>query len=246
MLIKDFHDYFHRNKYIRFITYFIKYKSILSHISIPIKNELSEIIVPTIKSFLKDNSISFKDISFLAVGCGPGSFTGIRAIISTALGITISNSHIKSIGINSLAGLAMSALYEAKILKLKYIISSIDSKKDDLFLQLFKINNSKNKSLPIVATSDIDTIKIEKLYNYFVINNLVLKEVLFVGHQSNIAKNTIENLNVSKNTIQHPDSLAVGKLASCIISNKISLHKTTIAFDKFRPIYARSAQINLK
>ena len=115
--------------------------------------------MPTIKFFLKDNSISFNDISFLAVGCGPGSFTGTRAIISTALGITISNSQIKSIGINSLAGLAMNALHEAKILKLKYIISAIDSKKEDLFLQLFKINYTKNKSLPIVAVSNIDTNK---------------------------------------------------------------------------------------
>ena len=221
-------------------------ESILNHTSIPIKNELSEIIVPTIKMFLKDNFISFDDISFLAVGCGPGSFTGIRAIISTALGITISKSHIKSIGINSLAGLAMSALQEAKTLKVKYIISSIDSKKDDLFLQLFKINYTNNKLLPIVPINEIHTLKIEKLYNYFVINKLVLKKVLFVGHQSNIAKNTIENLNVSKNTTQHPDSLAVGKLASCIISNKISLKKTSIAFDKFRPIYVRSAKINLK
>ena len=221
-------------------------ESILSHISIPIKNELSEIIVPTIKMFLKDNSISFDDISFLAVGCGPGGFTGIRAIISTALGITISKSHIKSIGINSLAGLAMSALQEAKTLKVKYVISSIDSKKDDLFLQLFKINYTKKKLLPIVAVSNINTIKIEKLYNYFVINNLISTEVLFVGHQSNIAKNIIENLNVSKNLTQNPDSLGVGKLASCIISNKISINKTIFTFDKFKPIYARSAQINLK
>ena len=221
-------------------------ESILSHISIPIMNELSEIIVPTIKTFLKDNLISFDDISFLAVGCGPGSFTGIRAIISTALGITISKSHIKSIGINSLAGLAMSALQEAKTLKVKYVISSIDSKKDDLFLQLFKINYSKNKSLPIVAISNIDKTKIEKLYNYFVINNLILTEVLFVGHHYNIAKNKIQNLNVSKNSTQHPDSLGVGQLASCIISNKISINETTYAFEKFKPIYARAAQINLK
>tara|TARA_A100001035_G_scaffold269796_1_gene256191 strand:+ start:621 stop:1343 length:723 start_codon:yes stop_codon:yes gene_type:complete len=221
-------------------------ETIVNNISIPFNNELSEIIVPTIKSFLKDNSISFNDISFLAVGCGPGSFTGIRTIISTALGITISNSQIKSIGINSLAGLAMSALYEAKILKLKYIISSIDSKKDDLFLQLFKINNSKNKSLPIVATSDIDTIKIEKLYNYIVVNNINFKDVLFVGHQSNLAKKMINNLKVSKNLIQNPDSLGVGKLASFIISNNIGTSKTIYEFDKLKPIYARSAQINLK
>ena len=219
---------------------------VLRHISVPFKNELSEIIVPTIKMFLKDNSTSFHDISFLAVGCGPGSFTGVRAIISTALGITISKSHIKSIGINSLAGLAMSTLQEAKTLKVKYVISSIDSKRDDLFFQLFKINYTKKKLLPIVAISNIDTIKIEKLHNYFVINNLILTEVLFVGHQSNIAKNIIENLNVSKNSTQHPNSLGVGKLASCIISNKININKTTYAFEKFKPIYARSAQINLK
>ena len=220
--------------------------SILSHISIPTKNELSEIIVPTIKMFLKDNLISFDDISFLAVGCGPGSFTGIRAIISTALGITVSKSHIKSIGINSLAGLAMSVLQEAKTLKVKNVISSIDSKKDDLFLQLFKINYTKNKLSPIVAISNIDTIKIEKLYNYFAIHNLILTEVLFVGHQSNMAKIIIENLNVSKNSTQYPDSLGVGKLASFIISNKISINKTSYAFDKFKPVYARSAIINLK
>ena len=221
-------------------------ESILNHISIPIKNELSEIIVPTIKMFLKDNFISFDDVSSLAIGCGPGSFTGIRALISTALGVTISKNHIKSIGINSLAGLAMSALQEAKTLKVKYIISSIDSKKDDLFLQLFKINYTNNKLLPIVPINEIHTLKIEKLYNYFVINNLILREVLFVGHQSNKAKKIIENLNVSKNSTQNPDSLGVGKLASCIISNKISINKITYAFDKFKPIYARSAQIKLK
>ena len=119
-------------------------ENVIDHISVSCKNRLSEIIVPTIKKFLQQNSISFSDISCLAVGCGPGSFTGIRSIISTALGITISNSHIKSIGINSLAGLAMSVLHEAKKLNLKYILSSIDSKKDDLFLQSFQINDIKN------------------------------------------------------------------------------------------------------
>ena len=113
-------------------------------------------------------------------------------------------------------------------------------------MQLFQINNSKNKSLPILAKSNIDAIKIEKLNNYFVINALTSKNVLFVGHQSSVAEKMIDNLHVSKDLIQHPDSLGVGKLASCIISNKISIKKTTFVFDKFKPIYVRSAQINLK
>ena len=221
-------------------------ENVINHISVPFKDELSEIIVPTIKMFLQDSLISFCDVSFLAVGCGPGSFTGIRSLISTASGITISNNHIKSIGINSLAGLAMSALQEAKILNLKYIISSIDSKKDDLFLQLFQINNTKNKSLPILAKTNIDSIKIEKLDNYFFINALTSKNVLFFGHQSSIAEKKIDNLNVSKNLKQYPDSLGIGKLASCIISNEISIKNNIFAFNKFKPIYVRSAQINLK
>ena len=221
-------------------------ENVINHISISFNNELSEIIVPTIKMFLEENYITFGDIFFLAVGCGPGSFTGIRSIISTALGITISNSHIKSIGVNSLAGLAMSAINEAKNQKLKYIVSSIDSKNDDLYLQLFKINDTKNELLPIVNVSNIETVKIEELYNYFAINNLIFKDVLFIGHQSDVIKKMIDNLYISNNLIQYPDSLGVGKLASCIITNKININKTLFAFDKFKPIYVRSAQINLK
>tara|TARA_B100000242_G_scaffold196509_1_gene141964 strand:- start:399 stop:1121 length:723 start_codon:yes stop_codon:yes gene_type:complete len=221
-------------------------ETVVNHISVPCKNELSEIIVPTIKMFLHDNLISLNKVSFLAVGCGPGSFTGIRSIISTALGIKISYNHIKSIGVNSLAGLAMSALDEAKKLKVKYIISSIDSKKDDLFLQLFKINDIKTKLLPFFAISDIEIVKVENLHSYFDINNIPLKDALFFGHQSNTVNRLTDYLNVSKNSIQHPDSLGVGKLASCLISNTINLNKTTLAFEKLKPIYVRSAQVNLK
>ena len=221
-------------------------ENVINHISISFNNELSEIIVPTIKMFLEENHITFGDIFFLAVGCGPGSFTGIRSIISTALGITISNSHIKSIGLNSLAGLAMSAINEAKNLKLKYIISSIDSKKDDLFLQSFRINDTKNEVLPIVAISNIETIKIEELYNYLAIKNIILEDILFVGHQSDLVKKIIDKVTVSNNLIQYPDSMGIGKLASWIIINKISINKTLYAFDKFKPVYVRSAQINLK
>ena len=219
---------------------------VINHTSVSFTNELSEIIVPTIKNFLKDNSISLKNISFFSVGCGPGSFTGIRSIISASLGIKISNNHINTIGINSLAGLAMLALDEAKKLNLKYIITSIDSKKEDLFLQLFKINYHKNISLPFIVIKDIETITIENLYNYIVNNNLITKDILFIGHQSNIAKKLIGDLNVSKKLKQYPNSLGVGKLTSCLIKNKVNINKTNFAFVKLKPVYVRFAQINQK
>ena len=93
--------------------------------------------------------------------------------------------------------------------------------KEDLFLQLFKINYHKNISLPFIVIKDIETITIENLYNYIVNNNLITKDILFIGHQSNIAKKLIGDLNVSKKLKQYPNSLGVGKLTSCLIKNKV-------------------------
>ena len=56
-----------------------------------IQNDLPEIIIPAISHLLKDNSISINELSTIAIGCGPGSFTGIRAVIALAKGILNSN-----------------------------------------------------------------------------------------------------------------------------------------------------------
>tara|TARA_B100000989_G_C19424950_1_gene420327 strand:+ start:105 stop:827 length:723 start_codon:yes stop_codon:yes gene_type:complete len=217
----------------------------INNITVPFKNELSEIIVPTIKRFLKDNSIFFKDVSFIAVGCGPGSFTGIRSVVSVALGIKISNNHIRSIGINSLAGLAISVLDEAKKLNIKYILSSIDSKRGDLFLQLFKLNCAKVETLPFDIVNDIETINIENLPEYISINKITPKDILFVGYQSKLAKNLVKDIKIAKKFNQKPNSLDVAKLASIIIKNNVETNTPIFIFDKIKPIYARSAQINL-
>ena len=220
-------------------------QQVIKNISVPFKNELSEIIVPTIRKFLKDNSISFDNVSFLAVGCGPGSFTGIRTLISAALGVKISNNHIESIGINSLAGLTMSVLDEAKKLNLNYVISSIDSKRDDAFLQIFKVNYNKCGELPFNTFNEINTIKIENLFKYISNNKIIPQDILFVGYQSKLAKKLVRDINTAKKFEQNPNSLYIAKIASIIIKNKIESNDSIFMFNKMKPIYARSALINL-
>ena len=135
---------------------------LISNFSLSFKNDLSEILIPSINNFLKKNTITLKDISFLAIGCGPGSFTSIRTLIAAAKGIIISNKHIKSIGINSLAALAMSFIEEAEIKNIKYIVSSIDSKRQEPFLQTFEIGDFQNKT-KLNPINEIKTVKIEDL-----------------------------------------------------------------------------------
>ena len=217
---------------------------LINKVSIQIKNELSEIIIPTIKNFLKNNSITFKNISFLVIGCGPGSFTGMRAVISAAKGIYLSNKHIRILGINSLAGLAMSALNETKKKKFEYIIASIDSKRDDQFLQLFKLNNNNEKFLPFFAVNNIKAIKFENLNDYIKKNRLAVQDFLFVGFIPTLMKNKLLNINFSQESTQIPEAFWVGILSSHIINNNVNYKKSKIAFNEFKPIYVRPAEIN--
>ena len=218
--------------------------NVFNKVSIKIKNELSEIIIPTIKKFMKDNSITFRSVSLLVIGCGPGSFTSIRALISAAKGIYLSNKHMKILGINSLAGLAMSALNEAKNRNFEYILASIDTKRNDQFLQLFKINNCNERLLPFSVINNIEPIKIENFPLYLKENKLVVENFLYVGFISSLLKNKSSNINFYKKSNQIPDAVWVGKLGLYITKNNINYKSSKIAFDEFKPIYVRSAEIN--
>ena len=217
---------------------------LIDKLFVPIKNELSEIIIPKIKIFLINNSISFTNISSLSFGCGPGSFTGIRVVIAAVKGIQMSNANIKIIGINSLAGLAMSVLEEVKQKDCKYIVASIDTKRDDVFIQLFKVNKLDKYKIPFSAVNDIEIIKIQNLDNYLSVHQLVSKDILFIGHKSEFLKNKFNNLNISDQSEQEPNALWVGLLTKYIINKNIKITNTRIAFNDLKPIYVRPPEIN--
>ena len=217
---------------------------LIDRLTIPIKNELSEIIIPTIKNFLTHNGITFKDISTLVIGCGPGSFTGIRVVVAAAKGIQISNDYMKVIGINSLAALAMSVLEEAREKNCKYIISSIDTKRGDIFVQTFGVNNIVKSVFPFSAINEIDIIEIQNLKKYLSTHRFITKDILFIGHNSELLKNKIINLKTSIQDNQNSNALSVGKLALHFINKNIDFKNTGIIFNSLKPIYIRPPEIN--
>jgi len=68
-------------------------------------NQQSQRLIPMIELALVKAKIAYKDLDYIAVGIGPGSFTGIRIGISAALGIRFAK-QIKTLGISSLEALA--------------------------------------------------------------------------------------------------------------------------------------------
>ena len=67
----------------------------------------SELLTSTIKDILTQNNISTKELSAVAIGIGPGSFTGLRIGFSVAKGLCYPHK-INLIGISSLKILANS------------------------------------------------------------------------------------------------------------------------------------------
>ena len=217
---------------------------IICNKTLNIENDLPEIIIPAISNLLKDNSISINELSTIAVGCGPGSFTGIRVVIALAKGILNSNYNLQSIGVNGLATLTMSVLEEAIRYNMEYIISMIDTKRGDNFIQLFKINYNDDKFFPFFPLNEIEVLDLKNINDYLIKNKLEDKGILFVGHRSSEINSNIITRKISKNIFQTPDAIWISKLAS-YLTNKFE-NKTCrrFIFKEVEPIYIRTAEIN--
>lgn len=82
-------------------------------------------ILPTIDSLLRENNLSIKEVKKIIVALGPGSFTGIRVGISTALGL--SNAlNIELYGVSTLRALSYYS-------DTNYKAVAIDSRRDMVY-----------------------------------------------------------------------------------------------------------------
>ena len=222
----------------------LKNDLVISNEAFNLKNELAQIIVPTIKLFLSKNSISINQLSSIIVGCGPGGFTGIRTVIAAAKGIVFTNNNLQSIGVSGLAGLAMSVVDEAIKNNIKFIISLIDTKRNEVFLQLFKLNDQDKLLFPFKAMNEIEVLKIEDMHEYLNKYNLYNKDILFVGHNSSLINRNNINIKISESLSQYPKAIWIGKLGLHLIKRLENTDSKDITFDKFEPIYVRSPEIN--
>lgn len=96
-----------------------------------------------VKEILDENNLCGEDLAAVAVGQGPGSYTGLRIGVSLAKGICYAYS-LPLIAVNSLQSLAMVAIedYEAGILDIKHFDTAllcpmIDARRMEVYAQLF-------------------------------------------------------------------------------------------------------------
>lgn len=107
----------------------------------------SELLTSTIKDILTQNNVSAKELSAVAIGIGPGSFTGLRIGFSVAKGLCYPYK-INLIGISSLKILANSIKNDSGD-----IIPMINDKGNFYYLSTFE-NGLNEVGIPLIDQVD--------------------------------------------------------------------------------------------
>ena len=96
-----------------------------------------------VEEILRENDLDAKDLDAVAVGMGPGSYTGLRICVSLAKGICY-GAGIPLIAVGSLEALTRVALedYEAGILSVEgwenaYLCPMVDARRMEVYAQVF-------------------------------------------------------------------------------------------------------------
>ena len=113
----------------------------------------SESLMPLIKEVLEKANLKLSDIDNIVCDIGPGSFTGIRIGVATAMAF-VDSLNLKYTGVTSLEALAYNINTQG------LICSIIDAKNENCYYALYKLESGNYKELiePKIA-SNIKNIK---------------------------------------------------------------------------------------
>ena len=142
----------------------LKNNKVVLNLSKILNKTYSKFLIPILKKSLEKSKLDIKEINYILISLGPGSFTGVRIGIAAAKGLGIPHK-INISGFNNMDILVNSI---DNNIKEKRIVTIIKSKKNDYYFQVF---NSKKKPI--------------KKISFFSINNLPKfffnKNTVFIG-----------------------------------------------------------------
>ena len=159
----------------------LKNNKIVLNLSKIINKTYSKFLIPILKKSLEKSKLDVKEINYILISLGPGSFTGVRIGISAAKGLGLPHK-INISGFNNMDILVNSI---DNNIKEKRIVTIIKSKKSDYYFQVF---DSKKKPI--------------KKISFFSINNLPSfffnKNIVFSG---DLDKELIKEIKKNKKII---------------------------------------------
>ena len=176
----------------------------------------TETLISIIDDLLNSAALDIKDLDIVAVGCGPGSFTGIRLACSTAQGISTSQ-NIRGIVVPSLDVLAFS---KNKAESAEKIVSIVDANMGRLYLAEYHYSGQhlKTSKLTSITRDSFNPKKYDK-------------ETFFVGAGCRLVFDSLKKVS-SKISFELPSALELLQMAK-----EKHLSKDTVAPEQILPLY---------
>ena len=181
----------------------------------------SELLTYSIQDILNKNQISIKELSAVALGIGPGSFTGLRIGFSVAKGLCYPHG-INLIGISSLKILANSVNNNGK-----NVMSLINDKDNFFYLSTF------DKDLGELTKPKIQLIDSSFLESY------VNKDYIIIVNDSksyNYIKSNNNKIKLIKKTISSVNMIE--------LSQDLLIKKRFEDLAYFEPLYVKKPYVN--
>ena len=183
-----------------------------------------------IKNLMLDTNIDFSNIKKIKVSAGPGSFTGIRIGIATAIGLSKKhNTQIEYID-------TLDSLSKIFSVDENYIISMIDAKVERVYFSVYQNNHCKK----IIDDSIINIIDLISILNkYFLTKNV---SFALLGNGATNYKNIFDdNLKINYRIYDNSSLLSSDSLLKVdgVVSN-LPISNYLLASKAERDRYGRS------
>ena len=138
----------------------------------------SQKLLAMVDELLKQADIKLNDIDYLAVGVGPGSFTGLRIGVGVAQALAYCH-ELKIIAISSLEMLAISALSSLSDIQQGMVFAAHDARMSEAYIAKFELQPQQRLQLKndieLQRPEQIDIFSIQesvnKGVNYFLCGN---------------------------------------------------------------------------
>ncbi len=95
----------------------------------------AEVLMPLVRDVMRDANMTFGDIDLIAATVGPGGFTGLRIGLASARALALAAA-IPLVGVTTLEAVA-----KAQAVRDMPVLIALDSKRDDIYVQLFDGKN---------------------------------------------------------------------------------------------------------
>lgn len=96
----------------------------------------AKLILPLIDEIMNESGLELNQLDAIALGCGPGSFTGVRIATSVAQGLAFATG-LPLVGVSSLAALAQATYQD---LGWKRLLIGVDARIQEVYWGTYEVN----------------------------------------------------------------------------------------------------------